>query len=140
MRRVRAHTQRIATAGGVELPHQLRIPFECFRCGNIFDSMIVPKAVRIAESREARFGGHASSSQDHDGLISRSSFQDSTRTFRNYTVTPTNVPRGRLNETVTNFKPTLTGMDASPGAFRFFTWATALNSSLSILTNWPTKK
>ncbi len=55
---------RLVPAERIEPPDELRIPNEAFRRGHIFDTMLLPQPVRVAERGQAAFRGNTGAGQD----------------------------------------------------------------------------
>ena len=70
VRRIRFYIKRTAPPGRVKLPHQVRIALESAWSGNVLNTVIVPKAVRVPKkSGMPGLRGDSSAGKNHNGSI-----------------------------------------------------------------------
>jgi hypothetical protein len=71
---VRLAADSLRSSLRVEAPNDLRVGGPALRRGDLFESVVLPEAARVAECADATLGADASSGQDED-LVGRADSQ-----------------------------------------------------------------
>lgn len=68
MRRIRRDLSQLRAAGIIEFLHKGRIALESFWCGDVFNSVVLPQPIAIAEGAQPGLRGNTCSSQNEEVL------------------------------------------------------------------------